>query len=185
MRSTDCTLPHAPTPRTLEGMRQPRDASHAGDEIYIAPEVVCCTREWCSIPVALLPRLFRRALVAEATFRVCLPCPATSLPQVKLQNPQLIRYYSMRVSCQHSRAVLHPARGYTRLARDVRQQASFGDKLRDIWEKWQFENWAPKSSRVWRLRQYPSEVGSKQEAQGAPGPTIFLSQCSHATSQLN
>lgn len=42
----------------------------------------------------------------------------------------------------------------------------FKDAVAAFYEKTKFEAWAPKSSRAWRLRQYPSEVVSKRDAEG-------------------
>jgi hypothetical protein len=49
----------------------------------------------------------------------------------------------------------------------VRAQASLGDRIKDFFERTRFEKWAPKSSRAWRLRQYPSEVVPNQDISGA------------------
>lgn len=62
----------------------------------------------------------------------------------------------------------------TAFARTTRSDASsrhvaaagFLDGVKDFFERTKFENWAPRSSRAWRLRQYPSELMSK-EREGA------------------
>lgn len=54
-----------------------------------------------------------------------------------------------------SRACAHPRK---RPRRDSRACASFFDRVKDVWQRSRFENWAPKSSRAWRLRQTPLDM---------------------------
>jgi hypothetical protein len=53
-----------------------------------------------------------------------------------------------------------------RRTRQTSCRASFGDKLKEFWRSAQYENWAPKSARAWRLRQYPAESSSAQQKKG-------------------
>jgi len=43
----------------------------------------------------------------------------------------------------------------------------FKAKAKKTWDSWQFESWAPPSSRAWRLREIPSEVSLKAAAEAA------------------
>lgn len=70
----------------------------------------------------------------------------------------------MHSQCKASTALPCPSRRSTG-SRQV-AAAGFLDGVKDFFERTKFENWAPRSSRAWRLRQYPSELMSK-ERQGA------------------
>ena len=88
--------------------------------------------------------------------------------------------------CSSSRASRSPERGLRSASQPTscrsattcssKDSRPWQSKWNEFWKSCQFESWAPRSSRAWRLREIPSEVELKGEALSTADVTAFAAE---------
>jgi hypothetical protein len=87
-------------------------------------------------------------------------------------------------SCPRAATFLSARRPRKACVRSVVAQASFGEMVRDFFERTRYENWAPRSARAWRLRGGGEEVWSQSRGVSTHAPSFSRTQSDRSTGLL-
>lgn len=66
-------------------------------------------------------------------------------------------------------------------SRNSNESQAWQSKWNEFWKACQFESWAPRSSRAWRLREIPSEVELKGEVLSTADVAAFAAKAEEET----